>query len=84
MARDGLIPDGICKVHHKYGTPHIATILVGTMMALIAGFTPIGVVAGMCNIGTLFAFIVTSACVPWRSSTPSPLRWLQAACPPAT
>jgi APA family basic amino acid/polyamine antiporter len=63
MARDGLIPDGICKVHHKYGTPHIATILVGTMMALIAGFTPIGVVAEMCNIGTLFAFIVTSACV---------------------
>ena len=63
MARDGLIPDGICKVHRKYGTPHIATILVGTMMALIAGFTPIGVVAEMCNIGTLFAFIVTSACV---------------------
>jgi len=63
MARDGLIPEGICKVHPKYGTPHIATILVGTVIALIAGFTPIGLVAEMCNIGTLFAFIVTSACV---------------------
>lgn len=63
MARDGLIPEGICKVHPKYGTPHIATIVVGTVIALIAGFTPIGLVAEMCNIGTLFAFIVTSACV---------------------
>lgn len=63
MARDGLIPSGICKVHPKYGTPHIATIGVGTVIAVITGFTPIGVVAEMCNIGTLFAFIVTSACV---------------------
>ena len=29
MARDGLIPEGICKVHSKFGTPHIATIFVG-------------------------------------------------------
>jgi len=63
MARDGLIPEGLCKVHPKFGTPHIATILVGTMIALISGFTPIGLVAEMCSIGTLFAFIVTSACV---------------------
>jgi APA family basic amino acid/polyamine antiporter len=63
MARDGLIPEGICKVHSRFGTPHIATIFVGTMIALISGFTPIGIVAEMCNIGTLFAFIVTSACV---------------------
>ena len=63
MARDGLIPEGICKVHPKYGTPYIATILVGTVIALISGFTPIGLVAEMCNIGTLFAFTVATACV---------------------
>ena len=63
MSRDGLIPPGLCKVHPKYGSPHIITLIVGLTVAAIAGFTPIGLVAEMCNIGTLFAFIVTSACV---------------------
>jgi basic amino acid/polyamine antiporter, APA family len=63
MSRDGLIPAGLCKVHPKFGTPHIITAIVGLTVAVIAGFTPIGLVAEMCNIGTLFAFAVTTACV---------------------
>lgn len=63
MARDGLIPAGLCKIHPRYGTPHIITIIVGTAVALISGFTPIGLVAEMCNIGTLFAFIIATSCV---------------------
>ena len=63
MSRDGLIPAELCKVHPKYGTPHVITVIVGLTVALIAGFTPIGLVAEMCNIGTLFAFTVTTACV---------------------
>jgi APA family basic amino acid/polyamine antiporter len=63
MSRDGLIPQGLCKVHPRYGTPHIITIIVGLTVAMIAGFTPIGMVAEMCNIGTLFAFVVATACV---------------------
>lgn len=45
------------EVHPKYGTPYVITIIVGITVSLLAGFTPIGVVAEMCNIGTLFAFI---------------------------
>ncbi|WP_284694227.1 amino acid permease [Rhodoplanes serenus] len=63
MSRDGLIPPALCRVHPRYGTPHVATILVGSVVAVMAGFTPIGLVAEMCNIGTLFAFVVVSACV---------------------
>lgn len=58
MSRDGLIPSKVCKVHPKYGTPHIITIIVGVTVAVISGFTPIHIVAEMCSIGTLFAFII--------------------------
>ena len=61
--QDRLIPAGLCKLHPKYGTPHVITMIVGVAVALIAGFTPIGLVAEMCNVGTLFAFIVASTCV---------------------
>lgn len=60
MSRDGLIPAGICKIHPKYGTPHIITIVAGIAVALIAGFTPIGIIAELTNIGTLFAFVVAA------------------------
>ncbi|GBG55113.1 amino acid permease [Sporomusaceae bacterium FL31] len=60
MSRDGLIPASICKVHPKYGTPHVITIVAGIAVALIAGFTPIGIIAELTNIGTLFAFVVSA------------------------
>ncbi|EAX48260.1 amino acid permease-associated region [Thermosinus carboxydivorans Nor1] len=60
MSRDGLIPASICKIHPKYGTPHIITIVAGIAVALIAGFTPIGIIAELTNIGTLFAFVVAA------------------------
>ncbi len=60
MSRDGLIPAGICKVHPTYGTPYIITIVAGVAVALIAGFLPIGVIAELTNIGTLFAFVVAA------------------------
>ena len=60
MSRDGLIPESICKIHPRYATPHRITIIVGVAVALISGFTPIHIVAEMCSIGTLFAFIVSS------------------------
>ena len=60
MSRDGLIPAGICKVHPTYGTPYIITIVAGVAVALIAGFLPIGIIAELTNIGTLFAFVVAA------------------------
>lgn len=60
ISRDGLIPQWLCKIHPRFGTPHIITILVGLGVALISGFTPIHLVAEMCSSGTLFAFIIAS------------------------
>ncbi|WP_337543963.1 amino acid permease, partial [Mitsuokella jalaludinii] len=60
MSRDGLIPQSICKVHPHFATPHRITIIVGLAVAAISGFTPINVIAEMCSVGTLFAFIVSS------------------------
>ena len=60
MARDGLIPQSVCKIHPRYATPHRITIVVGVAVAWISGFTPIHIVAEMCSIGTLFAFIISS------------------------
>lgn len=63
MSRDGLLPKVFGKVHTKFGTPVKSTILVGIITSLIAGFTPIGEVAELTNIGTLAAFIIVSASV---------------------
>lgn len=60
MSRDGLIPQNVCKIHRRYNTPHRITVIVGVLIALISGLTPIHIVAEMCSIGTLFAFIVSS------------------------
>ena len=60
MSRDGLIPQAVCKIHPRFATPHRITIIVGITVALISGFTPIHIVAEMCSVGTLFAFIVSS------------------------
>ncbi|MPM91187.1 putative amino acid permease YhdG [bioreactor metagenome] len=60
MSRDGLIPASICKIHPKYGTPHVITIVAGIAVAIIAGFLPIGLIAELTNIGTLFAFCVAA------------------------
>jgi APA family basic amino acid/polyamine antiporter len=60
MSRDGLLPPVFSAVHPRFGTPHLSTILVGTIVAVIAGFVPLGELAELANIGTLFAFVVVS------------------------
>ncbi len=61
ISRDGLLPASLSKIHPKYQTPHICTILVGLFVAVGAGMLPINLLAEMCNIGTLAAFIVVCA-----------------------
>jgi basic amino acid/polyamine antiporter, APA family len=58
IARDGLLPKSLAAIHPRFQTPHICTILVGLFVALGAGLLPINLLAEMCNIGTLGAFIV--------------------------
>jgi APA family basic amino acid/polyamine antiporter len=60
MARDGLLPAWAARVHPKYRTPHIPTILTGVFVAGLAAVTNINEMADVCSIGTLFAFILVA------------------------
>src|SRR5437016_1419857 len=60
MARDGLLPPWAARVHPRYKTPHITTIITGVFVAVSAAFAPIGWVLELTNIGTLFAFVLVA------------------------
>jgi basic amino acid/polyamine antiporter, APA family len=63
MSRDRLLPEGVSKVHPRFGTPYITTIITGVIVAFVAALTPINVVGEMTSIGTLFAFVVVCSAV---------------------
>jgi len=64
MAKDGLLPPKIFgKIHPKYKTPYISTILVGLVVSIVAAVTPIDKVSEMCSMGTLLAFSMISIAV---------------------
>ncbi|MFD7130525.1 amino acid permease [Streptomyces sp. NPDC059894] len=60
MSRDGLLPRFFSRVHPRFKTPHRPTILLGVLIAVLAGFTPLSELAELVNIGTLFAFVVVA------------------------
>jgi APA family basic amino acid/polyamine antiporter len=60
MARDGLLPPWAARVHPRYKTPHITTVITGVFVAVSAAFAPIGWVLELTNIGTLFAFVLVA------------------------
>ncbi|GGJ22306.1 amino acid permease [Streptomyces brasiliensis] len=60
MSRDGLLPRFFSRVHPRFRTPHRPTILLGVVIAVIAGFTSLSELAQLVNIGTLFAFVVVA------------------------
>jgi APA family basic amino acid/polyamine antiporter len=62
MARDGLLPfgDTLSKVHPKYGTPYVVTLITGVAVTVAATFFPVGKLADVSNTGTLFAFMMVS------------------------
>ena len=60
MSRDGLLPPAFSKVHPKHKTPHVCTWITGVATALIAGIAPLPMIINLCNIGTLFAFVLVS------------------------
>ena len=61
MARDGLLPQSFAKVHPRFRTPHVTTILTGIVVGVCAMFTSIDEMVDLTNIGTLFAF--TLVCI---------------------
>ncbi|MET0397943.1 MAG: amino acid permease [Longimicrobiaceae bacterium] len=60
MARDGLLPQWAAKLHPRYRTPHVTTILTGAFVAFFAAFANINEVIELTNIGTLFAFVLVA------------------------
>ncbi|MGH7332312.1 MAG: amino acid permease [Candidatus Rokuibacteriota bacterium] len=60
-ARDGLLPRWAAKVHPRFRTPHVTTILTGAVVAATAAVTNIQEMVDLTNVGTLFAFMVVSA-----------------------
>ena len=63
MSRDGLLPQAFSKVHPRFNTPHVITIITGVAVALFAAFFPVGQLANISNSGTLFAFAAVSIAV---------------------
>lgn len=61
MARDGLLPKAFSKVHPRFRTPHVSTILTGVFVATFAAVASLEEMVDLTNIGTLFAFILVCA-----------------------
>jgi len=60
MSKDGLLPAWAGRVHPRFHTPHISTLVTGVVVALAAGLTPIGTLGSLVSIGTLMAFVIVS------------------------
>jgi APA family basic amino acid/polyamine antiporter len=58
MAMDGLFPQVATKIHPRFGTPYVTTIITGIICAVAGGMLPIDVLAELTSIGTLFAFVL--------------------------
>ena len=84
MSRDGLLPEGLSRVHPKWKTPYIVTAITGVVVAVGAAFLPVGQLADISNGGTLYAFgMVAIAVMLLRRTRPdversfrTPALWL--------
>jgi APA family basic amino acid/polyamine antiporter len=64
MGRDGLLPPAAAKVSPRTGTPVRMTLIYAAVVLVMATFVPLGTLADLVSIGTLFAFLLVSAAVP--------------------
>jgi APA family basic amino acid/polyamine antiporter len=60
MAHDGLLPPGAARVHRRFGTPWVTTIITGVVVAVAGALLPVGVLSQLTSVGTLFAFVLVS------------------------
>ena len=60
MSRDGLLPEALSRVHSRFHTPHVITIITGIVVAVCSAFFPVGKLADTSNSGTLLAFAMVA------------------------
>jgi len=85
MSRDGLLPPFLARVHPRFKTPYIGTIITGLFVATFAAFANIAEVVDLTNIGTLFAFVLVSAgVIVLRRAEPDRVRPFRAPWVPLT
>jgi APA family basic amino acid/polyamine antiporter len=60
MAKDGLLPAWAAKIHPRFRTPHVTTMITGAIVAVMGALVPITMLGELVNIGTLFAFVIVS------------------------
>jgi APA family basic amino acid/polyamine antiporter len=63
MSRDGLLPEALSKIHSRFHTPHVITIVTTLAVSLFAAMFPVGLLADISNSGTLFAFLMVAVAV---------------------
>jgi APA family basic amino acid/polyamine antiporter len=56
MAKDGLLPSAFSKLHPRFRTPYLSTILTGVICSIVAGLLPLDLLGELISIGTLMAF----------------------------
>jgi APA family basic amino acid/polyamine antiporter len=85
MAHDGMLPPALCRVHPKFRTPWINTLIVGVCAAGAAGFTSLDALADLTNVGSLAAFAIVCITVLYlRWAAPDLKRPFRAPFSPAT
>lgn len=72
MGRDGLIPSAFSRIDRRTQTPMVNTVIVGAVVAVLAGAVPLGILADLTSIGTLVAFLLVSVgVIVLRRTAPS-------------
>jgi len=69
MSRDGLLPPLFSRLHARFQTPHLGTILLGVIAAFAAALLPLSLLGDLVSIGIGLAFIVVCLSVMWLRST---------------
>ena len=78
MARDGLLPPFVARIHPRFGTPAAMTMATGVVVAFMTLIVPLDALLELVNIGTFSAFIIVCGGVIWlranRPELPRPFR----------